>query len=148
MRVLGHRHTAIVVQDIDEMIVFYEALGFVQRRRDREDGEFISHLIGLENMVLESVKLALPDGYVVELIRHISHIAPARPQAPEGYHPAALGLDHLGFTVDDIEAVIAMVVQLGGRVISSPKWTNPGLPSIHAYVLDPEQNLIHLAQNV
>jgi catechol 2,3-dioxygenase-like lactoylglutathione lyase family enzyme len=147
VRVLSHRHTAIIVADLDRMIDFYVALGFEQRRRDHEEGEFISHLLGLENLVLESVKLALPDGYVIELIKHISHDPPPRPEAAEGHHPPRYGLDHIGVTVDDIEAVVEKAQALGGRLISSPKWTNPGLPSIHAYVTDPENNLIHIAQN-
>lgn len=148
MRILGHRHTAIIVANLDRMIAFYESLGFVTRRRDLESGEFISHLLGLPDIELESVKLALADGYVLELIMHVTHPPPDRPNAPDGFHPATLGLDHVGFTVDDIDAVVAHVVSAGGRVVSTPKWTNPGLPSIHAYVLDPEDNIIHLSQNV
>jgi catechol 2,3-dioxygenase-like lactoylglutathione lyase family enzyme len=147
VRILGHRHTAIVVENLDKSIEFYVALGFEQRRRDFEEGEFISHLIGIENIVLESAKLALPDGYVIELIQHVSHLPPDRAEVPVGYHPPKFGLDHLGLTVDNLDDVIAKIVSMGGRLITTPKWTNPGLPSIHAYVSDPENNLIHLSQN-
>lgn len=129
------------------MIAFYVGLGFTLKRRDLEQGEFISHLTGLSNMVMETAKVALPDGYVLELIMHVSHPLPDKAMPPEGYHPPLQGLDHCGFTVDDINEVIAKVVSLGGKVVTTPKWTNPGLPSIHAYVNDPEGNLIHLSQN-
>lgn len=149
MTITSHRHTAIIVEDLDSMIEFYTKLGFQQKRRDMETGEFISHLIALENAVLESVKLSLPDGYVIELTKYISHPALVKPKSSsknkrDYYH----GYDHIGFTVDNIETFVELVVSLGGALISTPKWTNPGLPSIHAYVTDPENNLLHIAQNV
>jgi len=149
MRVLGHRHTAIIVENLDQMIRFYVSLGFQEKRRDLEQGDFISHLIALENAVLESAKLALPDGYVIELTKYLSHPPLAVPESsPNGARQYYYGYDHLGFTVDDIDDVIQHILLLGGRLVSEPKWTNPGLPSIHAYVTDPEGHLIHLAQNV
>lgn len=148
MKIIAHRHTAIIVDDIDRMTRFYVALGFRETRRDLEQGEFISHLVALENTVLETVKLALLDGYVIELIKYVSH-SPLKRTVPPlnasgSYH---YGYDHIGFTVDDINAVIDQVQSLGGALVSSPQYTNPGLPSIHAYVTDPENNIIHLAQN-
>lgn len=149
MPVIAHRHTAIIVEDINLIARFYIALGFIEKRRDYEQGEFISHLIALENAVLETVKLSLADGYVIELIKYISHPPLDKSQSSlNGSRQYYYGYDHVGFTVDDIDLVIEQVLSLGGGLISPPKWTNPGLPSIHAYVTDPEKNLIHLAQNV
>jgi len=148
MRIVAHRHTAIIVENLDLMAKFYIALGFKETRRDFEQGDFVSHLIALENAALETVKISLPDGYVIELTKYISHPPVANPHSsPTGEHQYYYGYDHIGFTVDDIGTVIELIQSLGGSVISLPKWTNPGLPSIHAYVTDPEGNVIHLAQN-
>jgi len=144
MKIAGHRHTAIVVQDMDLVLGFYMKLGFQFERRDQEEGEFISHLIGHPGTRLESAKLRLEDGYRIELIKFIE---PASPDRPRQINMAQLGLHHLAFTVSDIHEAIRLVVANGGEQISTPKSTNPGLPSTHAYVLDCEGNIIHLAEN-
>lgn len=149
MLILSHRHMAIIVEDLDRMAKFYVALGFKETRRDLEQGEFVSHLIGLENAILETAKLALPDGYVIEVIKYLSHPPLTKPQSTtDTDRKYYFGYDHVGFTVDNIDEVIKAVLSLGGSLISAPQWTNPGKPSIHAYVADPEGHVIHLAQNV
>jgi catechol 2,3-dioxygenase-like lactoylglutathione lyase family enzyme len=149
LKILGHRHTGIIVRDIESMASFYLALGFKQTRRDLEQGDFVSHLIGLENSILETIKLALENGYIIELMKYISHEPLNRSNVVESDSPKYyFGYDHISFTVDNIDEVIARVLSLGGELVSSPKSTNPGLPSIHAYVKDPEKNIIHLAQNI
>ena len=149
MKILDHRHTGIIVNNLEEMASFYVALGFKQTRRDLEQGDFVSHLIGLENSTLETIKLALENGYIIELMKYISHEPLTRPSEENFGGPKYyFGYDHIGFTVDNIDEVITRVLSLGGAMVSSPKSTNPGLPSIHAYVRDPEKNIIHLAQNI
>ncbi len=149
MKILDHRHTGIIVNNLEEMASFYVALGFKQTRRDLEQGDFVSHLIGLENSTLETIKLALENGYIIELMKYISHEPSTRFNDDKFGGPKYFfGYDHLGFTVDNIDEVITRVLSLGGELVSSPKSTNPGLPSIHAYVKDPEKNIIHLAQNI
>ena len=149
MRILGHRHTGIIVNNLEDMASFYVALGFKQTRRDLEQGDFVSHLIGLENSKLETIKLALENGYIIELMKYISHEPSTRPNEDKfGAPKYFFGYDHIGFTVDNIDEVIERILSLGGDLVSLPMSTNPGLPSIHAYVRDPEENIIHLAQNI
>lgn len=111
-------------------------------------GDFISHMIGVQDTHLDCSKIALQDGYTLELIRYIYPTLARRDPVIENEKRYKLGIDHLSFTVDDIEEAVDFVVRSGGKMISSPRLTNPGLPSIHAYVEDPEGNLVHLAQNV
>lgn len=129
---------------MDLVLSFYMKLGFQFERRDQEVGEFISHLIGHPDTRLESAKLRLDDGYRIELIKFIE---PASPAAPSQIDMARMGLHHLAFTVSNIHEAIELVVANGGEQISTPMTTNPGLPSTHAYVLDCERNIIHLAEN-
>ena len=148
MQILSHRHSAIIVEDLDRMVSFYSAFGFKETRRDMETGSFISHMIGVKGAHLECSKIALQNGYTLELIRYIYPAPVRRDPVLENEKRYKLGIDHLGFTVDDIEEAVNFIVKNGGKMVSSPQLTNPGLPSIHAYVEDPEGNLIHLAQNV
>jgi catechol 2,3-dioxygenase-like lactoylglutathione lyase family enzyme len=148
MEILNHRHSAIIVNDLNEMVNFYVALGFRETRRDIETGEFISHMIDVPQAHLLCAKIALKNGYTVELIKYINPVANPKILPTSSASRYSHGLDHLGFTVDNIDEVVKFIVASGGRLISSPMLTNPGLPSRHAYVEDPEGNLIHLAENV
>ena len=59
MRILGHRHTGLIVDDLDRMIGFYVGLGLVLKRRDLESGPFVDGLLNTESIVLETAKLIL-----------------------------------------------------------------------------------------
>ncbi len=145
MSILGHRHSALVVQNMESVLSFYTKLGFELERRDLEQGDFISHLIDRPQVRLESAKLRLEDGYRLELIQFLE---PSPNPASRDSQMVKLGFHHLAFTVSNIEEAIAVVLANGGAQISTPRVTDPGLPSIHAYVSDCERNLIHLAENV
>ncbi len=143
--IVGHRHSALVVENIDAVLSFYTRLGFQIERRDLEQGDFISHLIGHPQVRLESAKLRLPDGYRLELIKFFE---PGSRSDSRDSDVARLGFHHLAFTVSNIQEAIAVVLANGGAQISAPRATDPGLPSIHAYVADCEGNWIHLAENI
>lgn len=83
-------HIAIIASDIKRSITFYaDVLGFtIIRKVYREERDSWK------------VDLALHGDYLIELFTFPN--APQRPSYPE-----ALGLRHLAFTVDDIEASVA-----------------------------------------
>lgn len=83
-------HIAIIASDIERSIAFYvDVLGFsIIRKVYREERDSWK------------VDLAINGDYLIELFTFPD--APLRPSYPE-----ALGLRHLAFSVDDIEASIA-----------------------------------------
>lgn len=90
MKLQNVNHIAIIASDIEKSIAFYvETLGFtIIRKVYREDRDSWK------------VDLALNGEYLIELFTF--------PDAPKRLsYPEALGLRHLAFTVDDIEACIA-----------------------------------------
>ncbi len=50
MKILGHRHTGIIVHNFDKMLDFYIGLGLELRRRDFEEGQFVGHLLNAESI--------------------------------------------------------------------------------------------------
>lgn len=89
-------HIAIIASDIEKSIAFYvDVLGFtIIRKVYREDRDSWK------------VDLALNDHYLIELFTF--------PNAPRRLsYPEALGLRHLAFSVDDIEASIAELKSKG-----------------------------------
>ena len=50
MKIISHRHTGLIVNDLDKMLDFYLGLGFELRRRDIEEGSFVNNLVGEKNI--------------------------------------------------------------------------------------------------
>lgn len=159
MRILGHRHTGIIVLDLDRMLEFYVGLGLTVRRRDYETGAFIDGLLGTTNVELETAKLMLDDPSIefrfrfqLELMRIVRPSGAAFQEAttPERFDflskPA--GVLDIAFTVDDIRKVLMFIVANGGKAIGEPLAAFTGFPALHCYALDPEGNVLHLAENV
>lgn len=61
-------------------------------------------------------------------------------QAPAG----RLGMDHMAFRTDDLDAAIAGIVTSGGRVLIAPREAGPGLRI--AFVETPDQGRIEILE--
>lgn len=96
MKLNDVNHIAIIASDIERSLSFYvDVLGFsIIRKVYREERDSWK------------VDLALNGDYLIELFTF--------PNAPQRLsYPEALGLRHLAFTVDDIEASIAELKSKG-----------------------------------
>ena len=158
MRILGHRHTGIIVNDFDMMLDFYIGLGFVLRRRDRESGEFVNHLLNSIDFVYDTAKLVLPDKKVpiqyrfnLELMKLVNNKEYKIDNSifnEFNFSRRRIGILDLAFTVDDIISVLEYVIDSGGDIISKPMQGSEGFPALHSYARDPEGNVLHIAQNL
>lgn len=158
MRIIGHRHTGIIVNDIDRMLDFYIGLGFVLRRRDLESGEFVNHLLNSKDRVFDTAKLILPDDRIpipcqfnLELMRLVDNHEDNSGDFMFDrfdFSERNIGVLDIAFTVDDIEAVLKYIIDSGGDLISEPLQAAAGFPAKHSYARDPEGNILHIAQNI
>ena len=129
-------HFGICVSDLDRSLRFYcEALGF-------EKAE--SHAIGSEFAALMDLPdVAVTSQFIRKGTTAIELLAFSDP-APfgDGQRRAVnqLGLTHLSFRVDDVAAVAAKVVELGGAVVESSRTTIDfgGTPLEFVYCTDPD----------
>ena len=158
MRIIGHRHTGIIVQDFDTMLEFYMGLGLTLRRRDLEEGPFIDKLLNVDGIVLETAKLILEDDRVpvqykfnLELIKiQNSGVMPPKKSGLQKFDfmERQSGVLDIAFTVDNMESVLDYITSHGGDLISAPLKTESGFPALHCYARDPEGNVLHIAQNL
>jgi lactoylglutathione lyase len=97
------KHIAIRTRDIEKTAAFYrEAFGLTQ--------------VGLgQNGIY------LTDGHL--------NIAILKFQHGENGQPLRLGLDHVGFQVDNLDATIAAISGLGGKSLTAPTEVRPTDPS-------------------
>jgi catechol 2,3-dioxygenase-like lactoylglutathione lyase family enzyme len=104
------RHIALEVDDLNEAIKFYEALGFVLQSRDIEEGEFISTLTGVQKIVLRTCKLNLTGVARIELIHQIK----PRKIFSRRFRKNPRNIGHISLTVENIDNVIKILMQQGG----------------------------------
>jgi catechol 2,3-dioxygenase-like lactoylglutathione lyase family enzyme len=115
-------HLGICVDDPDATMRFYcEALGFEPAETFAVGPEF-GQLMEVDDVALRSQFLAR-DGVRIELLYFDS---PGSVGEPTRRPVNKLGLTHLSFRVDDVDAVAAKISDLGGTVLGHTRTTFAG----------------------
>jgi catechol 2,3-dioxygenase-like lactoylglutathione lyase family enzyme len=109
-------HVGVVVDDLEEAITFFVTLGLELQGEATVEGEWVDRVIGLEGARSRIAMLQTPDGHGrLELTEFDT------PPAAEGGHehaPAnALGIRHVTFAVEDIDAVLARLKARGAELV-------------------------------
>ena len=111
------RHTGLVVKDISASVSFYEELGLSVWKRETEKGDFLSQVVGLEDAEIETAKLKVADGSLLELLQYKSH--PTVPPATR-YSSNNHGCSHVAFTVQNVEEISSKIIRMGGSIVNPP----------------------------
>ena len=135
-------HIGVCVSDLERSSRFYrDALGFEQVGSHHIGDEFAS-LMEVPGVDLDSVMLAR-DGVTVELLgfRSPGHVGEAERRPMN-----RLGLTHLSFLVDDVDAVASAVEGAGGVLIGGTRTTLDvaGVTLDFVYCTDPDGTRIEL----
>jgi catechol 2,3-dioxygenase-like lactoylglutathione lyase family enzyme len=140
--ILATRHTGIVVVDLEQSLHFWRDLMGLRVVADfRERGEFIDTIQHLSDVNLHMIKLAAPDGTLIELLKDEAHPTPA----PERNQLCDRGIRHIAFTVGDVAAAWAVLRAAGCETLSEPT-TSPDGKARLFFVRDPEGNLLEMVQ--
>ena len=91
--ILKTRHIGINVQDIDRALHFWrDVMGLKVELEVWNEGEYIDKLQNLEDVNVHIIKLAAPDGSLVELLMDVAHPTPL--PAPEYNRLCDRGIMH------------------------------------------------------
>lgn len=135
------RHTGIVVSDLDKSIEFYtHDLGFKISKRMDESGHFINKILGLENLIVTTVKMTLDNNQMIELLDFTTHKKIALKR-----HVNDIGPTHLAFTVENIETVYKNFLNKKINFISKPYVSPDGYAKV-AFCIAPEGTYIELVE--
>ena len=137
------RHTGIVVEDLEQSLAFYrDLLGFQISKLMEESGRFIDTILGLNQVSVTTVKMAAPDGQLIELLKfhNQSKIGEARGICDKG--PT-----HVAFTVADISAEYRRLADKGIKFISTPQFSPDGFAKV-AFCRAPEGTYIELVEEL
>jgi len=136
-------HVGVCVADLERSLRFYcEGLGFREISALELAGEPAATLLELPGVALRARYLER-DGAVVELLYYRTPGA----TGDGGARPMnALGLTHLSFQVDDLDASAARLVSLGGRLLDHTRVQSPRLRSRAVFLTDPDGTRIELVE--
>jgi glyoxylase I family protein len=135
-------HIGLTVSDLEESIEFYRALlGCVIRERSESGGPEVETLTGVPSAHILTADLELESGDILELIQYVAPMAATLAQ--QRHQP---GHTHIGFLVDDVDAVYERLTTYGSTPTSRPVTINePGSAwdGIRAiYACDPDGRTI------
>lgn len=136
------RHVGLVVQDLEKQKLFYSAIGFRQFQSETESGRFIEQVTGIKKVKIEWVKMSIPKGMVLELLKYHQ----PESQIRDANAPAdKLGCSHIAFTVNEIDEACNLIASNGGSVVNPPAQSPDGKVKV-AYCYDPEGILLEIVE--
>ena len=139
-KVTGFHHAAIVVPDLDKAVRFYSGLAGYEKVRESRWGRdsVFNRIIGLSGSSARFCMLEGPNGYL-ELFEYEQ---PQSTADPASLNANDYGIRHLCFQVEDVEAALARVIELGGGKMNEPVTNELGITCV--YCRDPFGNLLEL----
>lgn len=138
----GVRHTGIVVNEIENALNFWvNLLGFKVTIDQIEEGEFIDKLLGLDNVLVRTVKIAAPDGSLIELLHFKSHKSLPRWDG----NPYKTGLTHVALKVQNLNETVSKLEQNGYHKINEIQ-ESPNGQVLVCYIKGYEGTLLELVE--
>ncbi len=135
------RHTGIVVKDLESSLHFYrDLLGLQIIKKMEETGDYIDNISSLKKVQVATVKMSSPSGQMIELLKYNSH--PAEQKMRE---ICEIGISHIAFTVDDLDAEYERLKGKGIQFNSPPQLSPDGYAKV-TFCRAPEGTLIELVE--
>jgi len=139
-------HVGIVVQDLADAVAFFTTLGLELQGEAPVQGEWVDRIVGLEGVRAQIAMLRTPDGHGrLELTRF--HAPSCDGGGDDRRAPAnALGIRHVAFAVEDIDAVLARLQARGAELVGELGRYRDRYRL--CYVRGPEGIIVELAQQI
>ena len=137
-------HIGINVNDLDAAKAFFLDFGLVVLGEAEMEGELLDKVTGLDHAKTEFVMMGPPDGPAnIEIIKYLSPSDDRGIQQEPAY---TLGIRHIAFLVDDIEALVAKLKKNGTEFFSEIQTYGDSYKL--CYLRGPEGIILELAQQL
>ena len=137
-------HVGIVVTDLSAAKAFFLDLGLEVLEDLEVKGEWVERIIGLNDVRETVVMLRTPDGEAtLELVKFHT---PSDEKGIQQSFANTLGIRHIAFVVEDIEAVVAKLKRKGAGLFGEiQKYENSWKL---CYIRGPEGIILELAEQI
>lgn len=144
MTIQRMEHVGIVVDDLSGATSFFVELGLKLHGEGQVEGGWVDRVVGLEGVRAEIAMADTPDGHGrLELVKfHSQSGGDGDRHAPAN----TLGIRHVAFAVDDIDAVVATVRARGGELVGEVEQYEDSYRL--CYVRGPEGIIVELAEKI
>ena len=137
-------HVGIIVDDLADVKTFFIEFGLKELGETEVKGEWVEKIIGLSNVKETVAMLATPEGEtMIELVKFHS---PADKNGIQYPGSNTLGIRHIAFAVEDIEAIVADVKKKGAVLIGEIQ--NYKNMYKLCYIRGPEGIILELAEKI
>jgi catechol 2,3-dioxygenase-like lactoylglutathione lyase family enzyme len=137
-------HVGVIVNDLSAAKVFFLDFGLEVKGEWEMEGELMGYAVGLNDVKVACVGLGIPDGQTwIELIKFIT---PSNEKEIQQPFANTLGIRHIAFTVEDIEAVVAKLKKKGTEIFSEIQQYEESFKL--CYVRGPEGIILELAEEI
>lgn len=137
-------HVGIVVNDLSAAKEFFLDFGLELKWEGPVEGEWVDRVVGLKGVKAEMVMVQTPDGLLnLELTEFHT---PRDTKGIQHFPANALGIRHIAFVVDDIEAVVAKLRGKGIETVGEIQ--NYENTYKLCYVRGPEGIILELSEQV
>jgi catechol 2,3-dioxygenase-like lactoylglutathione lyase family enzyme len=137
-------HVGIVVDDLAAATAFFVELGLELQGEASVEGDWVDRVVGLEGVRAEIAMVATPDGHGrLELTKF--H-APSGGDGDRDAPANTLGIRHVTFAVDDIDALVARLRARGAELVGEVQRYRDSYRL--CYVRGPEGIIVELAERI
>jgi catechol 2,3-dioxygenase-like lactoylglutathione lyase family enzyme len=109
-------NVALVVDDLDAAIAFFEELGMGLEARASVDGDWVDRVVGLHGTQSDIAMMRTPDGHGRLELTKYRHPAAVGPD-PRTEPANTRGMGRIMFNVDDIDDVVERLQAIGGELV-------------------------------
>jgi len=144
MKIQRIDHVGVVVNDFSAAKAFFVEFGLEVQSETKVEGEWVERIVGLNNVKAYIAMLRTPDGEAnIELIKFYM------PPDENGIQPCfsnTLGIRHICFAVEDIEAIVARLNKKGTQLVGEIQ--NYQNAYKLCYLRGPEGIILELAEKI
>ena len=140
------RHSGIVVDNMNQSLSFYrDLLGYTIVNDADERGEFISAILGLNDVIVRTVKMKpnVNSNSLIELLEFKSHRGDVKSERE--YNLFRIGPTHVALTIEDLSELYIKMLNTNIEFISKPKISPDGYAKV-VFCKAPEGTFIELVE--
>jgi catechol 2,3-dioxygenase-like lactoylglutathione lyase family enzyme len=137
-------HVAVIVSDLSAAKAFFLDFGLEVQGEGEVEGEWVDQVVGLHDVKAAIVMLGTPGGQAnIELTKFYT---PLDEQGIRQSFANTLGIRHIAFAVEDIDALVAKLKKKGTAIFSEIQTYENEYKL--CYVRGPEGIILELAEQI